>query len=87
MKYCQKYWSRLKNPAVVLAIAGYAVTMIADMGISIDNQAVMGVVNAVCSVLILLGIMNNPVTAGIDLPARDSGDTSTETSSENSKTE
>lgn len=69
IKY-QTYWSRLKNPAVVMAIAGYILVILANLGLSIDNTAVLRIINAICSILILLGIMNNPETGGIDLPRR-----------------
>ena len=69
IKY-QTYWSRLKNPTVVLAIAGYIIVILTNLGVSVNNNTVLTIINAICSILVLLGIMNNPENGGIDLPRR-----------------
>lgn len=62
------YLARLKNPGVIVGIVGYVVVILINMGIEVDNTAVMNIVNAVCSVLVLLGVMNTSDTSGVDLP-------------------
>lgn len=67
----KKYLKRLKNSATIIGIAGYVLTIISTMGISIDNQAFMTIIHCLCSIAVLLGILNNPETSGIDLPIQE----------------
>lgn len=67
----RRYLKRLTNPATIIGITGYVITILSTMGIKIDNEAVMTVVNSVCAICILLGILNNPDTDGLDLPKSD----------------
>lgn len=53
---------RLKHPSVVLSIASQMVTILLLLNISIDQTAVTGIVTAVCSILVFMGIMSNPTT-------------------------
>lgn len=64
------YLSRLKNSGTVVAIVGYVIVILVNCGIHVDNTALMNIVNAVCSILVLLGIMNNTDTNGMDLPGK-----------------
>ncbi len=64
----KKYLERLKNPATVLAIVGYVITILFNMGVKVDTDSVTIVANSVCGICVLLGIMNNPDTKGIDFP-------------------
>ena len=52
---------RLKNKGTILALAGGIVTILIQFGFKVDSEQVMTVVEAVCGLLILMGIMNNPV--------------------------
>ena len=37
----KKYFERLKNPATIIGISGYILTILSTLGISIDNDTVM----------------------------------------------
>lgn len=64
------YLKRLKNPATIIGLFGYVLTILSTLGFTIDNEAVMTIIQSVCAICILLGILNNPETSGIDLPTR-----------------
>lgn len=64
----KKYFTRLKNPATIIGIAGYTLTILSTLGFDLDNDAVLTVINSLCAICVLLGLLNNPETTGIDLP-------------------
>lgn len=66
----KKYFDRLKNPATVIGIVGYTLTILSALGFCFDNDAVMTIIHSICAICVLIGILNNPETAGIDLPNR-----------------
>lgn len=66
----KKYLERLKNPATIIGISGYLLTILTALGVGIDNEAVMTIVQSICAICVLLGIMNNPETSGIDIPKK-----------------
>ena len=66
----QKYFSRLKNPATIIGIVGYVLTIMTTLGVAINNEAVMTIVQSICAICVLLGILNNPDTSGVDLPKK-----------------
>lgn len=65
-----KYLKRLKNPATIIGLSGYILTILSTLGATIDNDAVMTIIQSICAICVLLGIMNNPETSGIDLPTK-----------------
>lgn len=67
----KKYMKRLKNPATIIGLSGYVLTILSTLGFTIDNNAAMTIIQCICAICILLGIMNNPETSGIDLPTKD----------------
>lgn len=64
------YLKRLKNPATIIGLSGYVLTILSTLGFTIDNEAIMTIIQSVCAICVLLGILNNPETSGIDLPAK-----------------
>ena len=64
----KQYLERLKNPATVLAIVGYVITILFNAGLQVDSDAITTITTSVCGICVLLGVMNNPETKGIDLP-------------------
>lgn len=64
------YLERLKNPATIIGLSGYVLTILSTLGFTIDNEAVMTIIQSVCAICVLLGILNNPETSGIDLPTK-----------------
>lgn len=67
----KKYLGRLRNPATIIGISGYILTIFTALGIGVDNDAVMTIVQSVCAICVLLGILNNPETSGIDFPRKE----------------
>ncbi|MBE6025065.1 MAG: hypothetical protein E7231_18145 [Cellulosilyticum sp.] len=68
MMQMKNYLRRLKNPATLIGICGYVLTILSTLGFSVDNQAIMTILESICAICVLLGIMNNPETEGIDFP-------------------
>lgn len=67
----KKYLSRLRNPATIIGIFGYILTILTTLGIVIDNEMIMTIVQSICAICVLLGILNNPETTGIDFPIKE----------------
>lgn len=53
---------RLKNPSVIISIVSQIATILTLLNVSINIDAMTQVIVAVCSVLVLLGIMSDPKT-------------------------
>ena len=51
--------AKLTNTKTVLALAGLGVSLVVQLGFNIDDKAVLGIVETGCTMLALLGIMNN----------------------------
>lgn len=64
----KNYFNRLRTPATLIGITGYILTILSTFGITIDNDSVMTVIQSICAICVMLGILNNPETSGIDLP-------------------
>ncbi len=67
----RKYLSRLRNPATIIGILGYVLTILTALGVAIDNEMIMTIVQSLCAICVLLGILNNPETTGIDFPIKE----------------
>ena len=59
---------RISNVGTILALVSAVVFILMQFGITVDSEKVNNVVEAVCSILVLLGILNNPKSSGIYLP-------------------
>lgn len=53
--------NRLNNKGTILALASLVISLIVQFGVEIDSEKVMGIVTTVCTILVSLGILNNPV--------------------------
>ena len=53
--------NRLNNKGTIISLVALVVSLLLQFGIDIDSEKVLGIVQTVCSILILLGVMNNPV--------------------------
>lgn len=60
----KKITERLKNPITWIGIAGYILTIASTLGFKIDNNAVMTIIQCICAILVLLGILNKPKGGG-----------------------
>lgn len=59
---------RLKNPKTIITLGSLIVLILIINGIEVDSEIIMITVKAICSIGIILGILNNSDTAGLDLP-------------------
>jgi uncharacterized membrane protein len=57
--------NNLKNQGTIIAIVGYVLSILTALGITVDGTAVKTVAISVCSIGVLLGILNNPTTPGV----------------------
>ena len=53
--------NRLNNRGTIISLAALLVSLLMQFGFNIDSEKILGIVQTVCSILILLGVMNNPV--------------------------
>ena len=53
--------NRLNNKGTIISLVALVVSLLLQFGLDIDSEKVLGIVQTVCSILILLGVMNNPV--------------------------
>ena len=70
MNKIKSYFKKVNNVGSILAIASFIVVILTANHINIDSDRIMTTVKAVCSILVILGILNNPVTNGLDLPGK-----------------
>ena len=59
-KVLKSILTRLNNKGTILALAGLGVSLLVQLGININSEKVVGIINTVCSILILLGVLNDP---------------------------
>lgn len=54
-----KLISALTNTKSVIAICSLSIIILQNMGIHVDNVAVTNIVQAICGIGVLVGVMNN----------------------------
>lgn len=59
---------RLKNPGTLITLVSLIMLILTTNGIGVDSERIMTTVKAICSICVILGILNNPETPGLDLP-------------------
>ena len=59
---------RLSNVGTIMSLSAAVVFILMQFGITVDSEKVNNVVEAVCSILVLLGVLNNPKASGLYLP-------------------
>lgn len=64
------YLKNLNNAGSIVGIASLIVMILTANHVNIDSTRIMDTVKAICSILVILGILNNPATTGIDLPGK-----------------
>ena len=52
--------TRLNNTGTILAIAGLVVSLLVQFGFDIDSEKILGIIQTICSILIALGVLNDP---------------------------
>ena len=51
---------RLNNKGTIIRLAALIVSLLVQFGLNIDSDKVIGIVQTICSILILLGLLNDP---------------------------
>lgn len=62
------YLKRFRNPGTILSIISLVGLLLIQFGIKIDLQWLDNTTKLFCSLGVLIGVLNNPTTTGIDLP-------------------
>lgn len=52
---------RLNNKGSIIALASLVVSLIIQFGVDVDSNKVIGIVQTICNILIVLGILNEPI--------------------------
>ena len=52
--------TRLNNKGTILSLAALLVSLLCQFGLNIDSEKILGIVQTICSILILLGLLNDP---------------------------
>lgn len=52
--------SRLNNKGTILSLVALVVSLLMQFGLNVDSDKVIGVAQTICSILILLGVLNDP---------------------------
>lgn len=68
MNDLKNYLKRFQNVGTILAIVGAIGLILQQFGLKIDMEWLNNTATAICSLLVLLGVANNPESDGIDLP-------------------
>ena len=64
----KEYLQRFKNPGTIISIASIVGLLLAQFGVNVDQVWLDNTIKLVCSLCLVLGVMNNPTTGGVDLP-------------------
>ena len=59
-KVLKSILTRLNNKGTIVALAALIISLVVQFGFNIDSEKVLGIVNTICSILILLGVLNDP---------------------------
>lgn len=64
----KEYLKRFQNTGTIIALVAAVGLVLQQFGVKIDMEWLNNTVTAICAVLVILGIANNPTTGGIDMP-------------------
>lgn len=59
-KILKSILTRLNNKGTILSLSALVVSLFCQFGLNIDSDKVLGIVQTICSILILLGLLNDP---------------------------
>ena len=51
---------RLNNKGTIVSLAALIVSLLCQFGITIDSEKILTIVQTICSILIILGLLNDP---------------------------
>lgn len=64
-----KEWlKRFRNPGVLVSLVGAIGIVLQQFGVEVDQVWLNNTITAICTVLVILGIANDPNTNGLDTP-------------------
>ena len=59
-KVLKSILTRLNNKGTIISLAALLVSLLCQFGLNIDSEKILGIVQTICSILILLGLLNDP---------------------------
>ena len=51
---------RLNNKGTIVSLAALIVSLLVQFGLEINSDKIIGIVQTICSILIILGLLNDP---------------------------
>ena len=51
---------RLNNKGTIVSLAALIVSLLCQFGFTIDSEKILTIVQTICSILIILGLLNDP---------------------------
>lgn len=66
----KEYIKRFKNVGTITALVGLVGLLVNQFGFQVDIKWLNDTANIVCSILVIVGVCNNPTTNGVDLPVK-----------------
>lgn len=85
MNKLKDVFNKLKNPGTIVALVGLVGIILHQFSIDVNMEKVTSITLAICSILVILGVLNNPNTPGLDLPFFNEEENSIELEEKNSK--
>lgn len=64
----KEYLDRIKNPGTILSIVSLVGLLLLQFGFEVDMEWLNTTAKLACSLGVILGVLNNPTTGGIDIP-------------------
>lgn len=52
--------TRLNNKGTIISLAALIVSLLCQFGLNIDSEKILTIVQTICSILIILGLLNDP---------------------------
>lgn len=59
---------RISNKGTIVAIASAVIIILNNLGVFVDSEKVMAIIDASCTIGILLGVLNDTKSAGMYIP-------------------
>ena len=60
METLKSILKRLNNKGTIVSLAALIVSLLCQFGFNIDSEKVLTIVQTICSILIILGLLNDP---------------------------
>jgi uncharacterized membrane protein len=70
IKGLQVYLKRFKNTGTIVATASALLYFLTTIGVRVDIDWLMNAIQAACALGVILGILNDPKTPGLDVPKK-----------------